>query len=85
MMFSRPAALETSRPNGRRREGVRTFRYGPQSFRAPGRLGCRYRLRRALRRYRLCLYLLEWTRPPPLSHRLMNYNYKSKREECHRE
>eukprot|EP00965_Chrysotila_dentata_P210764 6186088-Pleurochrysis_carterae.AAC.1 len=41
-----PAALETSRPNGRRSEGARIFWYGPPSFRAPGRLICRYRLRR---------------------------------------
>ena len=39
MMSSRPAALETFRPNGRRSEGARTFWYGPQSFRDPGRLG----------------------------------------------
>eukprot|EP00965_Chrysotila_dentata_P225696 6194930-Pleurochrysis_carterae.AAC.1 len=54
-MSSLPVALETSRPIGRRNKGARTFWYGPPSYRAPGRASLRYRLRRALRGYRLCL------------------------------
>eukprot|EP00965_Chrysotila_dentata_P069590 2298444-Pleurochrysis_carterae.AAC.1 len=56
-----PAALETSRPIGKRNEGARTFWYGPPiSFQFPGRAGLTHRLRRAQRGYRLrCLYLLE--------------------------
>eukprot|EP00965_Chrysotila_dentata_P080457 2654777-Pleurochrysis_carterae.AAC.1 len=57
MISSRPAALETFRPSGRRSEGARTFLYGTQSFRDPGRSGRRYRLRRALKGYQPCLYL----------------------------
>eukprot|EP00965_Chrysotila_dentata_P002039 67355-Pleurochrysis_carterae.AAC.1 len=67
-MSSPPAALEISRPIGTRNEGARTFWYEPPSFRAPGRADLRSRLRRALRGYRLCLYLLVRTRPTlPLS------------------
>eukprot|EP00965_Chrysotila_dentata_P143534 4742847-Pleurochrysis_carterae.AAC.1 len=79
-MRSPPVALETSRPNGRRSEGARTFWYGISSFRALRRAGPRSLLRRAQRGYRPCLYLLVQTRPtPPPSHPLTNYNYTSRR------
>eukprot|EP00965_Chrysotila_dentata_P059469 1973152-Pleurochrysis_carterae.AAC.1 len=84
-MSSLLAALETSRPIGRRNEGVRTFWYGPPSFRVPVRAGLTHGLRRAQRGDRPCLYLLIRTRlTPPLSHPLTNHNSKSRCRRCYR-
>eukprot|EP00965_Chrysotila_dentata_P208077 6184497-Pleurochrysis_carterae.AAC.2 len=66
MMPTPPVALETSRPNGRRSEGVRTFWYGPAELPSPETSRShRTRLRRARRGYRLCLYLLVRTQTTP--------------------